>query len=169
MGYWLIKVLNRGEEEEEGDAHVYAMLLGSEAEAQDIKARLEMGENFATLAEEFSQLEGVAENGGNLGMVSEGEMPPAFDEFAFNLEIELDTLSEPIRDETVTTEGGYWLVKVLDRDADRQIDDSDRNLLKNKATEEWISSLWDDPDNEIDDSMLDDERKAWAINQALKN
>ena len=102
-------------------------------------------------------------------VVVEGEMSPAFDEFAFNMEIAPDTLSEPIRDETVTTKGGYWLVKVMGREDDRQIDDSDKTLLKNKAMEEWVSSLWDDPENEIDDSMLDDERKAWAIDQALRD
>jgi len=167
VGYWLIKVISRGEDEEEGDANIHAMLLGSEAEAQDIRARLEAGGDFATLAKEFSQLTGVAENGGNLGMVAEGEMPPTFDAFAFNMEIELNTLSEPIRDEAITTVGGYWLVKVLDRDDDRQIDDSDRSLLKNKAMDEWVASLWENTDNVS--SMLDAESTAWAINQALRN
>jgi len=166
-GYWLTKVLERGEEEEE-EAHVHAMLLGNETEAQDIRARLEAGDNFTALAKEFSQLSGAVTNEGDLGIVFKGEITTAFDEFVFNLDIEPATLSEPIRDETIATKGGYWLVKALDKDDDRQLEDSDRNLLKAKALEEWGSSLLDDPSIEIDDSYLDDEKKEWAIEQVIK-
>ena len=166
VGYWLIIVPDRIEEEEE--AHVKAMLLGSEEEAQDVKDRLEAGEDFATLAKEHSQLKGVEENEGDLGILFPGGMSPAFDEFVFNPELELEMLSEPIRDENVATKGGYWLVKVVDKNEDRPLEDEDRDLLKAKALNEWGSSLWDDPENEVDDSYLDDEKKAWAIEQAMR-
>jgi len=91
-------------------------------------------------------------------------MSSAFDEFAFSVEIEMGTLSEPIRDDTVTTEGGYWLLKVVDEDGDRQIEEHDRNLLKGQLLNEWVSGLWDNA--EIDDSYLDDEKKQWAIERA---
>lgn len=166
VGYWLIKVLDIDEDEEE--AHVKAMLLGSEEEAQDVKARLEAGEDFATLAKELSQLDGVEENEGDLGILTPGMMSPAFDEFVFNPELKLEMLSEPLRDEDIVTTGGYWLIKVVDKDEDRPIDDNDRDLLTAKVLDEWVSSLWDEPENEIDDSYLDDEKKAWALERALK-
>ncbi len=165
MGYWLIEVLERREEPEE--AHVQAILLGSEEEAQRVKARLE-GEDFATLAEEFSQLDASKENGGDLGWLTSGIMSPAFDGFVFDSEVELGTLSEPIRDEVAMTKGGYWLLRVLDKDDNREISDDDRDLLKAVALNEWVSSLWDDPENDIDDSYLDDEKKAWAIAKAME-
>ena len=166
VGYWLVRVSDRNEEKEE--AHVHAMLLGSEEEAQAVIVRLEADEDFATLAKEVSQLAGVEENEGDLGMLIPGDVSPAFDEFVFNPELELGMLSQPIRDETVATKGGYWLVKVVDKDDNRQIEDDDRDLLKAKALDEWVSSLWDDPENEVDDSYLDDEKKAWAIEQATR-
>jgi len=166
VGYWLIKILDIDEDEEE--AHVKAMLLGSEEEAQDVKARLEAGEDFATLAKELSQLDGVEENEGDLGILTPGMMSPAFDEFVFNPELKLEMLSEPLRDEDIVTTGGYWLIKVVDKDEDRPIDDNDRDLLTAKVLDEWVSSLWDEPENEIDDSYLDDEKKAWAIGQAAR-
>lgn len=166
VGYWLIKVLERGEEAEE--ALVLAMLLGSEAKAQEASGRLEAGEDFATLADELSQLAESAENGGDLGRVTPGIMSPTFDEFVFNPELELGTLSQPIRDETVVTKGGYWLVKLVDKDDNRRIEDDDRDLLKAKILNEWVSSLLYDPGNEIADSYLDEEKKAWAIEQAMK-
>ena len=166
VGYWLIKVLDRGEIEEE-EAHVQAMLLGSESEAQDVLSRLAAGEDFAALAKELSQLEGVEENEGDFGIVIPDEVTPAFDEFVFNLDIEVGTLSEPIRDKDVTTKEGYWLIKGLGKEDNRPIEDRDRDLLKAQALDEWVSLLWSDPSNEIDNSYLDDERNQWAIDQVL--
>jgi len=166
VGYWLLRVLDMDEEAE--GAHVQAMLLGSELEAKEVRARLEAGEDFAALAKEHSQLPGVEENGGDLGMVIKGDKPPAFDEFVFNPELELERLSEPIRDDTVSTRGGYWLVKVVAEDDDRQIEYEDRDILIYKALREWAASLWLDPANEVDHSYLDDVKKAWAVEQALK-
>jgi parvulin-like peptidyl-prolyl isomerase len=165
VGYWLVRVLDRNEEEEE--AQIEAMLLGNEAEAREVISRLEAGEDFATLAKEFSHLEGVEENKGEYEITT-GMISPAVDDFVFNPETALETISEPIRDDTITTEEGYWLIKVLDKDEDRRIDTEDRDLLKSTALEEWVSSLWDDPENEVDDSYLDDEKKSWALEQVTK-
>ena len=165
VGYWLLKVADRNEEAEE--AHVYAILLGNEDEAKDARARLEAGESFGTLALEFSHYGNAEEDEGDLGMVVRGELPAAADEYIFNDEIELETLSEPIRDDTMSTQGGYWLIKVLKEDDDRMIDDEDRDFLISRALNEWITSLWDDPDNDIDHSYLDEAKKAWAIQRLM--
>lgn len=167
VGYWLIKVLER--KEEDNTLNAQAMLLSSEDEAQNVRARLEAGEDFATLAREFSNLPGVEENEGNYDDLAREMMTSAFDEFAFNSDIEPGTLSEPIRDETVSTKGGYWLVKVIDKADNRAIDDIDKNIMTSKAMDEWVISLWDDPKNEVNDSFLNNERIAWAIQQAIKN
>ena len=183
VGYWLIKVLEREEvleseeeeeeevlerEEESGEAHVQAILLGSQEEAQDVRTRLEASEDFdkdfAELAGELSQHDASKESGGDLDWLAPGMMSSAFDGFAFDAEIELGTLSEPIIDDTAVTKGGYWLLKVVDKDEDRQLEDDDRDLLKGKLLNEWVSGLWDNA--EIDDSYLDVEKKWWAIMQA---
>ena len=144
-----------------------AILLGGEEEAQDVRARLGAGEDFATLDEELSQHTATKENGGDLGWLSRYKMSFVFDEFAFNPELELETLSEPIRDETVTTGGGYWLLKVLDKEDSKQISDDDRSFLKTKALDEWVFSLWDDPGNEVN-NYLTDEMRDWAIARATE-
>lgn len=165
VGYWLIEVRERDEEPDE--AHVQAILLGSEEEAQQVRNRLEAGEDFATLAEEYSQYEYSDEAMGDLGWLSPGETSPVFEEFVFNTELELETLSEPIRDDAALTNGGYWLVKVLDKDDNKEIGEKDRDFLKAKAFNEWLSSLWDAPENQVD-SYLDSEKKAWAVEQSMK-
>jgi len=165
VGYWLVEVLER--EEEPQEAHVRAILLGSEQEAWEVRDRLEAGEDFATLAGELSQDYASKEDGGDLGWLAPETMSPAFDEFVFNSEV--GTLSEPIRDDTAMTTGGYWLFKVLGREDSRQVSDEDRDLLKALALNEWVSSLWEDPENEIDDSYLDAEKKAWAMEKAKES
>jgi parvulin-like peptidyl-prolyl isomerase len=164
FGYWLIRVQEKEYEEE---AQVQAILLGSEEEAQDVKARLEAGEDVATLAEELSQFEESQKQGGSLGLVSEGEMSAAFDEYVFNPEVEIGVWSEPIRDETVTTRGCYWLIKVLDRADDRPLETDDRDYLLSVEYNNWVSKLWIElSQDDIDDSYLDYEKKAWAIERA---
>ena len=164
MGYWLIEVLEMQEESEE--AHVRAILLGSKEQAQAVRTSLGAGKDFASLAKELSQHDVSKEDGGDLGWLTSGMMSPAFDEFVFNCEV--GTLSEPIRDDMVVTTGGYWLLMVLDKDDNRQISDDDRDLLKAMALNEWVLALWDDPENEVDDSYLDDEKKAWAVEKAME-
>jgi len=164
-GYWLIKVSEWKEELEE--AHVHVMLLGSEEEAQQVKSSLEAGEDFTALAKELSRHEDAEENGGDLGWVSPCLMIPAFDEFVFDPEVEPGEVSEPIKEEGVAIQGGYWLVKVLDEDDNREIEEDDRSLLKVKALSDWISALWDDPEYEVT-SYLDDEMKRWAADRAYK-
>lgn len=156
VGYWLVKVVAMNEETEE--AHVQALLLGSEAEAKDIVARVEGGEDFDAL---------VQESGGESEITPPGVMSPVIDEFIFDPDLEIGVLSQPIRDDSIITEGGYWLVKVEGKEADRPMGDEDRDLLKAKAIDNWVDSLWDNPENEVA-SYLTDEKKLWLIEQVIK-
>lgn len=160
VGYWLIEVLEKNEET--GEAHVQAMLLSSEEEAQNVLTRLEAGEDFVELAEEFSQW-GAEGSKADIGWIAEGDMAQAFEEFVFDPETEINVISEPISDEEVTTNGGYWLFKVLDSGT-RDISDENRDLLVDKALNDWLESLWDDPENTVV-SYLDEDMKAFVINK----
>jgi parvulin-like peptidyl-prolyl isomerase len=156
-GYWLVKVIER--DEVAGDAYVKVILLGNEQEANEVRARLEAGEDFAALAVEFSQHD-VSKQGGGDWSVSVGEKEAAaIEDFVFSAE--LDVLSQPIYDDTASTKGGYWLIKVTEVDDNRQITDDDRNLLKMDALSKWVESLFDDPANSVK-SYLDNEKKQWA-------
>ena len=163
VGYWLVKVVGRDEETKR--AKVKVMLLGSEQEASEVRARLEAGEDFATLAKELSQHEGSKANGGDFD-VAEGMISAVFDDFVFSAEP--DVLSQPIRDDKQSTKGGYWLVKVSEIDSNRQVADEDRNLLKNDALNKWLEGLFDDSENKIT-SYLDEGKKLWAISHVLRD
>ncbi|MFC1897030.1 peptidylprolyl isomerase [Chloroflexota bacterium] len=167
VGYWLVKILDRQQESKQ--IHIQAILLGSEKEAQDVRARLEASEDFTTLAKELSQHIETRGNGGDFDWVSLEDVAPgsAFAAWADIFELETEVISEPIRDDTKVTTGGYWLLKVLDKESNRQISDDDRNSLKTRALDEWILSLLYDPGNEIN-SYLTDEMKGMAIEKATE-
>ncbi|MFK5984606.1 MAG: SurA N-terminal domain-containing protein [Pseudomonadota bacterium] len=55
--------------------------------------KLQDGEDFATLAKEYSKDPGSAQNGGDLGYFNKGDMVPEFEEVSYSLKI--DAISEP--------------------------------------------------------------------------
>ena len=167
IGYWLVKILDRKQEPEQ--VHIQAILLGSEAEAQDVSARLEAGEDFTTLAKEFSRHEATKENGGDFDWLSLEDVAQgsAFAVWADIFELETGVISGPIRDDAEVTTGGYWLLEVLDKEDNKQISDDDRSLLKAEALNEWVFSLWYDYGSEVN-SYLTDEMREWAIEKATE-
>jgi parvulin-like peptidyl-prolyl isomerase len=171
VGYWLIEVIEIIETDEEGEedgsvqAQVRRMLLGSEQEALDIIARLEAGEDFAELATEYSLDTASSAEGGEITVSPDGTTT-AFDEYVFSEDVELGVLSQPIRDTDGSSLGGYWLIEVTESEADREIDDDNRLILKNDALTSWLEELRDDPDNVIN-NYLDEEKLNWAVQYVL--
>jgi parvulin-like peptidyl-prolyl isomerase len=98
--------------------------------ALELRQRLLDGEDFATLAAEYSD-DGSASSGGDLGWFGRGDMVPPFEEAAFSLE--LNTISEPIR-----SEFGYHLIEVLERDAERPKDEAALEQERATAYETWL-------------------------------
>jgi len=157
VGYWLIEVTDRQDDK----INALVMLLGSEAEAERVKAEL-VGGNFSALAGDYSQHESKTK-GGKLDGLKRGDMKStAFDEVAFN--ITLNQVSEPVKDEAVQTTGGYWLVKVVDRGV-HQLETEVREGLRDKHLDDWFEELKEDSTIE---NLLDEEKKSWAVERVLQ-
>ena len=75
--------------------------------AEDVKAQLQDGGDFAELARENSQDPGSAEKGGDLGCLGKGETVPPFEEAAFAAET--GEIVGPVE-----TEFGYHLIEVTE-------------------------------------------------------
>lgn len=158
VGYWLIEVT---EKDEEKGIKARAMLLGSRQEADEVKAQL-TSDNFAELADEYSQYMGE-EDSGELGWIKQGDMySDAFDEVAFNLD--LDIVSEPVKDRTVQTEDGYWIVQVIEK-ADRELSEDTGARLTMKYLEDWFN---EQRDSSTIESYLDQEKAGWALDKVLE-
>jgi parvulin-like peptidyl-prolyl isomerase len=158
IGYWLIEVTAAQNQ----TINAQVMLLTSEAKAEQVKAELADGGNFSALAGNYSQHESKTK-GGKLDGLKRGDMKStAFDQVAFN--ITLNQVSEPVKDESVQTTGGYWIVKVIDR-ADRQIDEQLREELKGKRYNDWLEA-W--KKNSTIENRLNKDKNAWAIDEVFK-
>ncbi len=84
------------------------ILTETKEEAEEIKAQLADGADFAEVAKEQSTDTVSAENGGQLGTFGVGEMAPEFEEAAFAMEV--GGISEPVE-----TEFGFHIIKVTDK------------------------------------------------------
>lgn len=159
VGYWLIEVTDTGEEK---GIKARAMLLGSEQEALKIKSKLDKDEDFAVLAKEYSQ-HGSKDDGGELGWLKQGDMnSEAFDEIAFNLP--LNSVSEPIKDESVQTKGGCWIAKVLQKGEHKLSEEVKERFTSNNFTQ-WLQ---EQRENSTITNYLDEEKRAWAVDRVLK-
>ena len=78
------------------------------AKAQDIKAKIAAGADFATLAKAESDDTGTAVKGGDLGSFLRGRMVKPFDEAAFTAPV--GQVSDPVK-----TQFGYHLIKISSR------------------------------------------------------
>ena len=159
-GYWLVEVIERDKDKSN---HLRGILFGSESEAFEVKAKLNGGADFAALAKEKSQHLESKEFGGDLGWVQKGYGSDIVVKAAF--ELPLKTLSDPLLDKSVRTKGGYWLVKVIERDDNKQLDKDAREQLKAKAFQDWLE---EQEKSSTIEQYLDEKGKAWAVDYTLK-
>ena len=97
----------------------------AEERIEALRARIEAGEDFATVAAEASEDTGSARAGGDLGWVEPGVMIPAFEEVLF--EMEPGTVSDPVR-----TEFGWHLIRLeeIERSGGASFEAAREDLLR---------------------------------------
>lgn len=91
------------------------ILVEDEAKAKEMKAKLDQGEDFATLAKENSTDPGSAEQGGDLGWFGAGAMVPEFEEAAYALDV--NQISEPVK-----TDNGWHVIQVTEKKEKESLD-----------------------------------------------
>ncbi len=112
--------------------HVYAIKVDNEGNATEIENRLKDGEDFSTLAAEYSTDEATKQYGGDLGWVPQGILLPELDQAAFSL-------PEGNVSETIVTTTGYYIIKVAEIDNNKTIDDYYREILASNAFTNWFT------------------------------
>ncbi len=83
------------------------MIEQAEKRAEDIYKKVQAGEDFAKLAENYSEDEATAKEGGDLGYFQRGRMVPEFDSKAFSMSIE--EISAPVK-----SQFGFHIIKLVD-------------------------------------------------------
>ncbi|QKY68508.1 peptidylprolyl isomerase [Lentibacillus sp. CBA3610] len=137
------------------------ILVDDEETANEVKSRLDDGDDFADLAEEYSNDNASAQNGGDLGYFSVGDMVPAFEDTAYDMEV--DEISDPVE-----SQHGFHVIQVTDkRETEEDIgsfeDNQDtirRNIINDRvdiqALQEKVNGLIEDSDYNIQAEGLED-------------
>jgi peptidyl-prolyl cis-trans isomerase D len=87
------------------------ILVSSEITATEVISKLNQGEDFEKLAEQYSIDTGTQLNGGDLGWFPRGQMVPEFDAAAFALTNIGDYTQQPVQ-----TSYGYHIIQLLGRE-----------------------------------------------------
>jgi parvulin-like peptidyl-prolyl isomerase len=109
------------------------ILVKDEETAATVLERLNAGEDFAKLAEEFSTDESNKAQGGELGWFGRGAMVKEFEDAAFSLPV--GQISEPI-----STTFGYHIIEVEGHEQNRMLDSSALSRLQSQAFTDWLST-----------------------------
>ena len=141
--------------------HLQGIFFSSETEkdpvqqAKEIANRVAAGEEFSALSRELSEDETLKGNDGDMGWLPRGIMGEKFDEVIFGL--------EPGKvSELIATSEGYYVIKVLEKAAAREIEEGAREALKDQALAKWLSE--ERGRNEVVRSF-DSKKYEWAVQQ----
>ncbi|MDT8450993.1 MAG: SurA N-terminal domain-containing protein [Wenzhouxiangellaceae bacterium] len=117
----------------------------AQALAESLKERIDQGEAFDALAEEYSDDPGSAAQGGDLGWIEPDVMMPAFEEALYALEA--GEVSEPVQ-----TEFGWHLIKLTEIDEPRgQTFEEARDEIAAEIREERAEDMY----VEMSDRLID--------------
>lgn len=129
------------------------ILTASEEEAKKVKEKLDAGEDFATLAKEYSTDTATSEQGGDLGLFAKGDMVAEFEEVAFSLEA--GSISALVK-----TEYGYHIIKVVEKQAAKEANYEDSKAeIKELLFQEEIQAKYT--------TWLEEKREEYDIKNAL--
>lgn len=114
----------------------------AEALAEDIRQRIAGGESFAELAQQYSDDDSSALDGGELGWVRPGQMVPAFEDAVSDMDV--GELSQPVR-----SRFGYHVIELEDRrqkdvTRDAQREQVRQTLFQRKVNDEleaWTQEI----------------------------
>ncbi|MBS1259240.1 MAG: Chaperone SurA [Candidatus Scalindua arabica] len=121
-------------------------LKKAKEDTERIKKELDNGADFAKLAEENSDCPS-AKSGGELGVITRGQMVEEFEKTAFSTGV--NSISEPVK-----TKFGYHIIKITDKQAGKDItfEETKENVklaLFNEKTMTLIQELNDNADVNI--------------------
>jgi foldase protein PrsA len=121
--------------DENGDSLSEDKKLDALKQAQAVLYMANSGEEFALLAQQYSQDEASAESGGDLGYFEKGDMVSEFEDAAFALEIgEISDIVE--------SEYGYHIIKLTDRvEEQTTLDDNKESIRQILLEEKYVEEI----------------------------
>ncbi|MGM0445986.1 MAG: peptidyl-prolyl cis-trans isomerase [Bacillota bacterium] len=142
---------NKEEFEQPKRVDISHILVEDAETAEELKTKIENGEDFATVAENNSIDEQSASKGGRLGFIEKGQVIPEFEEAAFDLKV--GEISDVIQ-----TQNGYHILTVNDveeasqksfEEVRDQIEETLTNQKSQEKYQEYVQNLRDEANVEI--------------------
>lgn len=114
--------------------HVRHILVDTPALAATLRDRARKGEDFAALAKQYSKDETSKANGGDLGWVPRGVLDPHLEAVIFELPV--NQVSD-----VVTTQFGYHIAQVLEKEKSRPLPPEVIQNVRQDAFLKWLSAM----------------------------
>ncbi|MDP2673732.1 MAG: peptidylprolyl isomerase [Dehalococcoidia bacterium] len=138
------------------------ILVSTQDAAQQIRDQLAKGADFAALAKEKSLDTGTKDSGGDAGWTPRGALDPSFEELVFAL--------KPKELTNIPITQGVFVIEMLEKDADRAIEDSQKANLGSRAFQDWIDGK--KKSLKVVDNMTvngDPDKIRWALERAYQS
>jgi parvulin-like peptidyl-prolyl isomerase len=133
---------------EEDQVWARHILVDTEETAKQVLQKLNAGEDWTTLAAEYSTDTSNKDRGGDLGWFSKGTMVAPFEEVAFNLGI--GEISDPVQ-----TDFGWHIIQVLGHEI-RPVSLSRLDQIKQQRFSDWLTEQRDASNIVTRDNWQDD-------------
>ena len=138
------------------------ILVSTDETAQELRGKIEAGEDFAALVAENSQDVGTRDSGGEVGWVPRGVLDASTEELVFAL--------EPAEITTIPLPQGVLLIEMEEKAEDREVEESQRAPLASRALADWVQekrATLDIVISVVPGADSYDQKKAeWAVNRA---
>lgn len=111
------------------------IMVSTEKQAKELKGRIKQGENFGTLAKQYSKDEVSRARGGDLGYLQRGVLPPELAQVAFKLQV--NETSDPIK-----IDNDWYLLLLTEKRAAKQL--AFEEVKDGLSRRLFLSKLWGD-------------------------
>ncbi len=135
---------------DEREVRARHILVPTEAEAKDVRKKLDEGKKFEDVAKDFSKDPGSAKNGGDLGYFTKDKMVKPFADAAFALK--KGEISQPVK-----SDFGWHIIKAEDSRAVKppafaEVKEQIRNKLQQEKLNEYVGGLVNAADVKVFDA-----------------
>lgn len=135
---WMRDQITAAVPRETEQVHARQILVYAEAEAQDILALLQAGNDFGNLATQYDPV-----TGGDLGWFPRGYLPnKALEDAAFSL------LPGDFS-QVVHTAAGYHILQVIERDPLHPLTPDALLVLQTQALQDWLAEKWEQSEIQV--------------------
>jgi len=144
-------------------AHYRQILVSTEEAAQELRDKLDAGEDFATLAAQNSLDSATKDAGGDVGWAPKGVLDASLEELIFAL--------NPNELTTIPIAQGVFVVEMLEKDAAHEVEDDQKSSLAIRALQDWVEEKKKSVTivNNMDLGGGDSNKIEWAVSHAYQS